>query len=86
MDPFVLGYLVLALVLGLGCLIKRCSWSKPLAVLCYFVLALDSLFRLAKMLFRAHFWPAPVLELKCEQASARGNCPRVAIGMYGRYE
>jgi hypothetical protein len=54
-NPFVLGYLVLALVLVLGCLIARSSWSKPLAALCFFVLALDSLFSLAKMLFRGRF-------------------------------
>jgi len=35
MDPFLSGYIVLAIVLGLGYLIERWSGSKPIAVLCF---------------------------------------------------
>jgi len=55
MDPFLLGYIVLAIVVGLGYLIERWSWSKPIAVLCFFALSIDSLLSLAKMLLRARF-------------------------------
>jgi len=55
MDPFLLGYLVLAIVIGLGYLVERWSWSKPLAVLCFLVLLINSLLALAKTILHAHF-------------------------------
>ena len=55
MDPFLLGYLVLAIALALGYLIERWSWSKALAVLCFLALLIDTLLSLAKTLLRGHF-------------------------------
>jgi len=55
MDPFLLGYSVLAIVVGLGYWVERCSWSKPLAVLCCLVLLINSLLALAKTILHGQF-------------------------------
>ncbi len=44
MNPILLGLIIIAVVYVIGTIAERWSWSKPIAVICFIVLILESLY------------------------------------------
>ena len=44
MNPILFGLMIMAVVYVIGTIAERWSWSKPIAVLCFIVLILESIY------------------------------------------
>ena len=44
MNPTLLGLIIIAVVYVIGTIAERWSWNKPIAVLCFIVLILESIY------------------------------------------